>query len=135
MNLKLRQCDDFGCGHFGASRGLRKHIGVDILASDGDLVKAIAKGTVTKLGYPYGDDLSYRYVEVTASDGLKCRYFYVWPSVRLGDSIAIGTVLGTCQDLTRRYAKISNHWHFEILDNSGKAYDPTALLLLLEDLQ
>jgi hypothetical protein len=56
----------------------------------------------------------------------------VHPDVAMGVTIKIGDKLGTCQDLDRRYAKISNHWHFEILGLDSKPIDPTAVILLSE---
>jgi hypothetical protein len=46
-------------------------LGQDVLAATG--------GRVTNVGYPYGDDLSFRYVEITTNDGYVVREFYVQP--------------------------------------------------------
>ena len=82
--------DAFGSGHFHASRGERKHQGVDFLATKDSLVHAILAGKVSKLGYTYADDLSYRYVEVTDSQGYRLRYYYVSPLVAEGDTVKAG---------------------------------------------
>ena len=75
----VRDHDTFGSGLFGASRdgGKRTHSGIDFACYPGSIVLACSSGTVTKLGYPYGDDPHYRYVEVTDHDLRRFRYFYV----------------------------------------------------------
>jgi len=115
FSVNFRKCDKFGCGHHLASRGTRAHNGVDIIAKPNDIVLCIKDGEVTKLGYCYRDDLSYRYVQVTDSDGTKLRYFYVTPSVRKGDKIKKYTAIGRAQDLEKRYEGITPHVHFEVM--------------------
>ncbi len=61
---KERVMDTWGSGHFGASRGERTHIGIDYACSPGSQILAPCIGEVTKLGYPYSNDLSFRYVEI-----------------------------------------------------------------------
>ncbi|PCJ58688.1 MAG: hypothetical protein COA65_07610 [Rhodospirillaceae bacterium] len=115
--LEIRKTDPQGAGHFGARRngGRRKHLGIDLVAPPGTPVTSPLDGTVTRLGWPYGDDPSYRYVEVTTGTGLVARHFYVAPSVTLGETVTAGkSCLGTVQDLTKRYPHITNHLHLEI---------------------
>ena len=67
ITAPIRENDKFGSGYFGASRdgGKRQHKGVDYAVYPGSLVYAHVGGTVTKLGFPYGDDLGFRYVQIT----------------------------------------------------------------------
>jgi len=115
----LRQADDYGEGHFGASRGSRTHKGVDYAVKAGGVVCSTVYGRVTKLGYPYADDLSYRYIDIEDAKGYHHRYFYVKPCVAVGDTIRIGQPIGNCQDSAPRYNKngktITNHVHYEVL--------------------
>lgn len=126
-DLTIRKNDSWGSGAFGASRGGRKHNGVDLVVATGSAIKATFSGTVTKIGYPYGDDLSYRYVQITNS-GYDLRIFYVDPCVSVGDEVTPETVIGKSQDLNRRYNGITPHVHFEIKRN-GEYVDPTPLFL------
>lgn len=119
--LPLRGADSWGSGAYGAPRGSRKHKGIDYAASPGTVLESNVAGRVTKLGYPYGDDLSFRYVEVTSEDGYRHRFFYVYPRVGRGDVVAAGDVLGVVQDSTGRYEGITNHVHYEILKPGSKA--------------
>lgn len=120
QSLPIRLRDKWGAGYYGASRGSRKHNGVDFVVEPGQHVRSCAEGTVTKLGYAYADDLSFRYVEVTDSDGYRCRHFYVEPSVLVGCRVFVGTDLGTSQDLGKRYSDITPHFHFEAFTKAGK---------------
>lgn len=129
-DLPVRVSDGWGQGHFGASRGTRSHNGTDYLCHTGESITSHVDGVVTKIGYPYADDLSFRYVEVTTKDGLRHRWFYVSPSVAVGDSIMVGGRVGAVQDIQARYKKknparyMGNHVHYEVLDKSGKALNP-----------
>ncbi len=114
-----RGCDSFGCGHFGASRGDRKHNGTDLCVA----VLSPIKGRVTRLGYPYKDDLSFRYVEITDEAGFKVRLFYVLPKVTEGDFVGVGDVIGKLQSLQKRYEGIQDHVHLEVLAPSGEYVD------------
>ena len=124
-----RKCDDYGCGHFGASRGSRKHHGVDFTSTPGQFVTSDVDGTVTKIGYPYADDLSYRYVQVTTKDGFDCRYFYTSASLGVSDSVRVGQVIGNAQDISARYTNgdMVNHVHFEV-KKDGKFTNPVEFL-------
>ncbi|RKZ71958.1 MAG: hypothetical protein DRQ48_01860 [Gammaproteobacteria bacterium] len=141
MQIKppVRSPDSYGAGYFGASRGSRKHAGVDFACAPGSKILSPISGLVTKLGYPYSDDLSFRYVEVTAIDNLRYRFFYVDPCVKVGGNVlANESVLGTSQRLGLRYPAdamhafaITEHIHFEIKALSEDYIDP---LEMLEDL-
>ena len=121
-----RGTDNWGSGEFGAPRGDRKHRGIDYAALPGSLVLSPVTGTVTKLGYPYSDDLEFRYVQITSEDGADHRVFYVDPNVKVGDRVFQGrSVIGEAQDLTGRYPGITPHVHYEIKLN-GSYIDPEA---------
>ena len=125
--MKLRGCDNWGCGHYGASRGDRKHRGIDIVCQPGDRVYCLNPGLVSKVGYPYADDLSYRYVEIV-NGKYRWRYFYVEPIVNVGDELDAYTIIGEAQSLAGRYPGITPHIHLEIIDPDGNYIDPTPLV-------
>ena len=121
--------DAWGSGAFGASRGSRDHNGIDYHVVRGTKICSLTDGRVTKLGYPYGDDLSYRYVEVTDAGGFRHRYFYVEPTIGLGEMVDRGTVIGLAQDIKARYddnpqRQMRNHVHYEVfsLEKGHKKY-------------
>jgi len=120
--LALRTHDNFGSGEYGASRGTRTHNGEDFACLVGAGIFPVTAGKVTKIGYPYGDDKTFRYVQVTLDDH-DYRYFYIDPIVRVGDVVGTNTIIGFVQDLDKRYKGITPHCHFEVKVN-GKHIDP-----------
>lgn len=123
--LHHRGSDDWGSGEYGASRGSRRHTGIDYACLPGAQIVAPVSGEVTKLGYPYGDDLSYRYVQITDASGRDHRLFYVEPGVDKGDVVIGGrTVIGIAQDVAARYnepkRRMLNHVHYEV--KQGRRY-------------
>jgi murein DD-endopeptidase MepM/ murein hydrolase activator NlpD len=130
VTLELRGCDGYGSGAYGASRGDRTHNGIDFQAPCGAAILSPVDGTVTRLGYPYSDDLSYRYVEILTRAGLKHRIFYIDPIVQLGDKIAAGDPIGRVQDVAGRYDRhlMKNHIHYELKTGNGKYLNPETLI-------
>lgn len=129
--LPIRTLDAYGEGIYGASRGDRTHKGVDLACYPGTDICPIYAGKVTKLGFPYKDDLTFRYVEVTVPLGLRMRFFYVDPQVEVGDSVRAETIIGRSQDLSKRYPKgITNHVHFEVKNSKGEYIDPTPFIFV-----
>jgi len=125
VNPQVRN-DSAGEGHFGASRGGRKHNGIDFVCTPEDFCFSPVAGEVTKLGYPYGDDLRWRYVEITDDRGLRHRLFYVSPAVDVGDNVRVGDIVGEAQDISLRYPAqgMTPHVHYEVMDSSGEFLDP-----------
>jgi len=110
--------DAHGSGEFGAPRGTHTHHGVDYACEAGTQILSPVAGVVTKLGYPYGDDLSYRYVEIDTGNGLYHRVFYVWPLVGVGIMVVPDDVIGEAQDIAQRYShngQMNNHVHYEVV--------------------
>lgn len=125
--LPKRGSDEWGSGEFHASRGSRKHKGIDYACYPGTQIESPTHGDVTKLGYPYGDDLSFRYVQITDDHGNNHRLFYVEPGVKVGDTVEQGDIVGEAQDIAARYSTpekyMKNHIHYEILID-GTEVDP-----------
>lgn len=127
VTLPLRS-DAAGDGRYGAPRGERSHNGIDYECTPGAPVLSVVSGTVSKLGYCYGDDLSWRYVEIRAVDGLKHRLFYVDPLVEIGDTVDSMTPIGRAQDISKRYPDrgMLPHVHYELKDLDGNFINPEA---------
>lgn len=140
----LRGYDSQGSGSFGAPRGTRTHIGIDIACYKDSKVLAVCGGKVTKLGYPYNQgepkpewsqkkkDKFYkkkalRYVQVTDVNDYDVRYFYISPSVSVGDTVSEGDIVGAVQGLTDIYEGITDHYHFEVKKN-GRVINPNEYL-------
>lgn len=128
--MSYRECDGQGCGHFGASRGSRTHNGVDMECVPGTEVGSPVTGQVTKLGYPYANDLSIRYVQITA-ENYHFRVFYVEPCVQVGDWVQINDTVGTSQRLESMDRGGTQHVHLEIKTSKGEYIDPTPVVVAL----
>jgi len=132
----LRESDSYGSGHFGASRGNRKHNGKDYACYPKSKILSPVEGKVTKIGYPYGDDPSFRYVQITTKEGYNVRVFYVEQIVFVGSLVNQDDVIGLSQKLGDRYPAdkdhplgITDHIHLEIKDLQGKYVNPDYLNL------
>ena len=119
INREVRGQDAQGSGEWLASRGRRKHMGVDFVCDVDESVPTDVKGKVTKIGFPYSPKDKFkghlRYVEVTTELKQRVRYFYIRPTVSVGDMVDIGDEIGVSQDLTKIYPGITQHIHLEII--------------------
>ena len=119
-DMGKRKCDSQGCGHYGASRGSRKHVGIDLCKPDSssldDKTAVIAgfNGVVSKVGYAYSDK-PHRYVEIKLTD-FYCRIFYIEPCVSVGDHVSRETVIGYSMPLGEYYEGITEHVHVEFFE-------------------
>lgn len=126
---EFRECDSQGCGYFGASRGNRKHIGVDLVASPGDYVYSPFDGEITKYGWAYAG-ANYRYIEITGkTDKVRLFYTELDDAFEVGDKIPKGQFVGIAQDIASRYPGITPHIHVEKYKatdvNRNNPLDPT----------
>jgi leukocyte cell-derived chemotaxin-2 len=131
---KPRGCDDFGCGHFGAPRGDHKHKGQDIITTFGEDIFSPIEGEITKQGYTYADDLSYRYVRVeNAAYKVEIYYTKLRDNFKVGDSVCQSDFIATAQNIAKRYTtdkkKMKNHCHIQVFDKkANKWIDPLTVL-------
>ena len=131
--MKIRGLDNWGAGHYGASRdsGKRSHKGVDLVNHTNEAIEAFESGTVSKIGYPYSPEdpekCHYRYIEIICSATTRHRYMYTESLVQAGDIVEKGSIIGWAQDLGTAYPGITQHVHFSIIEN-GKRIDPTGWL-------
>lgn len=92
------------------------HVGVDIAAVKGEVVRAATAGTVTRAGR---DALLGNVVEVTSADGILTRYANLATSqlVKEGDRVRAGDTLGAVGDSSALEAGLQTHLHFEAWNN------------------
>lgn len=118
-----RGTDKWGSGKYGAPRvhhGKQDtHKGVDIAAMPGSIVLSPVRGVCTKHGYPYSDDLSFHYIQITDAHGYDVRLFYVDPLIAVGAHVGVGLQIGRVQSLLDRYPGITNHVHLEVKTPTG----------------
>lgn len=140
INPPKRMADKFGSGHYGDRRSkvvdgetiYYSHVGEDYACYPDSVIYPDKAGEVTKLGYCYSDDLSFRYVEVRDDSGIYARYFYVNPIVEVGDRVTNDEPIGRSQKLGGRYRNITEHVHLETFERvEGKKvyFDPNTYYL------
>jgi hypothetical protein len=113
----VRGTDKYGSGKFGMSRdgGKRSHQGLDLVALPGEKVLAPMEGIVEREARPYKDDPRYRGVVIKGTGdwkGYEVKMFYV-QGMKMG-RVRAGEVVGTAQDLGKKYPGITNHVHMEV---------------------
>jgi murein DD-endopeptidase MepM/ murein hydrolase activator NlpD len=98
------------------------HEGIDLAASIGSVVRAVAPGQVIFSGYHAGYG---RVIALRHSDEVTTLYAHCWAvRVNVGDRVQAGSVLGFVGESGRATGP---HLHFEVRVN-GKSFDPIALL-------
>lgn len=109
-----------------APRGDRKHLGVDIIANEGNLIYAVADGTITRVYNESTSKLAGNGVRLTTTDGT---YFFYGHFQKVADGITVGTQVKAGQVIGYN-GKTGNtstpHLHFEIHPQGGPAIDPTS---------
>ena len=121
--MLLRKNDKWGSGVFGASRGTRPHLGVDIAMPKNAPVFAPIDMEVYDTSMPYHNDSAYSGYKFTYYDGPNTfdgRMWYVNPdTAAIGKTIRKGEFLGYAQDLNLKYPGIDNHVHFQLRQTKG----------------
>jgi len=94
--------DPAGDGHFGASRGNRKHEGIDFLCTPGQVVRAIIPGKLV-MAYPYAGDVIFAGCRIWGKDWM-CKMFYFIPHDNLINmDVIAGEAIGIAQDISAKY--------------------------------
>ena len=107
------------------------HAGVDFACAAGTSVMAAEDGTVESI-YT-GDVLCGTEIVIDHGNGLKTAYRFVDPveSLRVGDKVEKGDVIGAVSEATGDEYKDGAHLHFEVTEN-GKNVDPNRHVTLDE---
>jgi len=101
----------------------RLHLGADFAGEEGDMVKAVTKGTITKIE---NDPLWGGVIEIDHGVGVVTRYCGVKATVRVGDTVEAGDGIGDLQTIPCECAQ-SAHLHLEMLVD-GSPIDPVAAI-------
>lgn len=104
----------------------RAHSGIDLAASVGTRVMSVADGVVTDL---YVDDMLGTTVVIDHGSGICSIYsnLAATPVVSVGDSVAMGSVIGSVGDTALGEAGIAQHLHFEMTKDDAPC-DPADYL-------
>jgi len=116
-----------------APRGTnRLHLGVDIIAKEGNLLYAVADGTITKMYSTVTDKLAGNGVRLTRADGT---YFFYGHMQRVADGIGIGVKVKAGQVLGylgKTGGTTTPHLHLEVHPFGGEAIDPTPVVAAVD---
>ncbi len=102
----------------------RVHLGVDIVAAEGNQLFAVATGTVTKLYTPEHDPLTGNGLRITRADGTYFFYGHLSalaPGIAVGSAVSVGQLVGYVGHTGN--AGVS-HLHLEIHPGGGSAVNP-----------
>lgn len=103
----------------------RLHLGVDFAGEEGQEVKAVTRGTVTKVE---NDPLWGGVVEIDHGVGVVTRYCGVKSIVKVGDKVDMGQVIGDLQTIPCECSQ-SPHLHMEMMVD-GTPIDPVAAIAI-----
>jgi peptidoglycan hydrolase-like protein with peptidoglycan-binding domain len=110
----------------------RIHLGVDIIAKEGNLLYAVADGTITKMYSTATDKLAGNGVRLTRADGT---YFFYGHMQRVADGIGIGVKVKAGQVLGylgKTGGTTTPHLHLEVHPFGGEAIDPTPVVAAVD---
>lgn len=112
--------------------GGRLHLGVDIIAKEGNLIYAVADGTITKVYSTATDKLAGNGVRLTTADGT---YFFYGHFQSVAAGITVGTKVKAGQVIGyngKTGATNTPHLHFEVHPFGGAAIDPTSIVAAVD---
>jgi len=130
--FKIRGSDPFGSGAYGASRGDRKHEGVDIVTIPGQDIFSPITGKVVRIAYPYGNDLNYKGLLIENTN-YEVKIFYIAPVANIvGTHVMAGQKVAIAQNISAKHgAAMINHAHIEVRNKKTKLLiNPTNLFKL-----
>ncbi len=137
---EIRHHDHFGSGEYGASRGNRKHKGLDIISNKGGKVFSPMDGKIKRTFHPYSNKCRFLMGVEIVGEGeysdykMKLMYVDLDDNVDIGDTVNKGDVVATQQDLLECYPprngkSMTNHIHFEVYEN-GKNINPEKIIVM-----
>jgi murein DD-endopeptidase MepM/ murein hydrolase activator NlpD len=111
---EVRGADKHGQGYFGASRGNRKHNGIDLLIEPGQRIVSPIDGKVIRDAYPYAGDLKWSGCLIKGK-GMEVKMFYMrLLKGIIGSQVKQGQEIGWAQNIAHKYAGMLPHVHLEI---------------------
>lgn len=123
---KIRGCDAFGCGNFGANRSGHKHQGIDIVTKPNETIFSPIDGEFKRIAYPYANDTNYKGM-VLVNDEIEIKIFYITPTIPAGLKVKKGQPIATSQHIAKKYGvAMVNHIHLEVR-NGKELINPTNL--------
>ncbi len=113
-------------GWLGARPGGRRHVGVDIIAPEGNYVYAVVDGIITDRMWDYAGRMSGNALKLATLDGSNTYFFYghlfdFVPGIKKGTRVKAGQIIGFVGDTGLAG---TSHLHFEVHPGGGKPVNP-----------
>ncbi len=109
----VRTRDEWGEGHFGASRGDHLHNGTDYICIPGQDIVSPISGVIMREAKPYAGQHYSGCVIEGPLIAIKMFYLNMLPNL-VGRHVKQGELLGRAQDISKRYHHITPHIHVRI---------------------
>lgn len=110
----VRGLDNHGEGKYGAGRGTHLHAGADYICIPGQDVVSPITGTVIRIARPYKKK-GYSGLLIRGLD-IEIKMFYIDPlSEVVGTKVRIGDLIGTAQDISKKYRGMVPHIHLSVV--------------------
>lgn len=116
-----------------ARGGGRLHVGVDIIANEGNLLYAVVDGEISKLYWDQPGALAGNGLRVAQPNGTYFTYLHMAgfaPGIKVGTQVKAGDVIGYVGNTG---SSATPHLHFEIHPNGGAAINPYPLVKAMDD--
>lgn len=125
--------DDWGKGHFKASRGSRKHSGIDFRVNAGDIIRSPLTGYMKRPSNPYRNDPRWTGIYIIGTgehEGYEMKIWYMTPAISTGQQVQAGQIIGFAQAISGKYdSRMFDHIHVQF-EKWGNLVDPAPLFAL-----
>lgn len=111
----------------------RLHVGVDIIAKEGQLLYAVVDGTISKQYWDYPGALAGNGLRLQHADGTYFTYLHMLdfaPGIEVGTKVEAGDVIGF---IGNTGSSATAHLHFEIHPKGGEAINPYPYVKAIDD--
>ena len=131
LKANIVRNDTQGEGHFGASRGSRKHNGLDLLCLPGLPIYATDVLHFVRFARPYADKAINGGLWENP-DGAKVKIFYCNP-VTTVKTFFPGDIIAYCDNVARFYNnKMMPHVHVQLYNEKNEIIDPTSKIRITD---
>ncbi|XP_041034702.1 leukocyte cell-derived chemotaxin-2-like [Carcharodon carcharias] len=114
---RVRGKDRYGRGEYGAPRGRRTHLGVDVICSDGSIVHAPFTGRMVRQLNPFGNNNAIDNGAMLEGSGYCVKMFPI-TAQRYTGSVTKGEVIGRLLNIQDVYPGMISHVHIQMCDTS-----------------
>jgi len=128
--------DSGGDGHFGASRGNRKHEGMDFLCEPGQVIRSPISGKLTR-SWPYVGDKTYTGCGIWGKKYMVKLWYFTPDESLIQDEVIAGQEIGLAQNISVKYGGgMKPHIHLGLWSlNPTTLLNPEKYITMITDAQ